>query len=75
MRSVISNLVLTAAMVGFTLSDASASVLLFQPSIDNINFSQSLSSAVPEPSTFSLLGLGGLGLTIVAYRRRRSISE
>jgi hypothetical protein len=27
--------------------------------------------AVPEPSTFALLGLGGIGLAIGAYRRRQ----
>lgn len=31
----------------------------------------STSSAVPEPSSFALLGLGGLGLAIGAYRRHR----
>ena len=29
-------------------------------------------NAVPEPSTFALAGLGGLGLAIGAYRRRRA---
>lgn len=29
------------------------------------------STAVPEPSSFALLGLGGIGLAITAYRRRR----
>ena len=28
-------------------------------------------SAVPEPSSFALLGLGGIGTAIAAYRRRR----
>ncbi len=30
------------------------------------------SSAVPEPSTFALLGLGALGLAVRAYQRRQS---
>lgn len=39
---------------------------------DNHTFSTELQapSAVPEPSSFALLGLGGLGLAISAYRRR-----
>ena len=31
------------------------------------------SAAVPEPSSFVLLGLGGLGLAFSAYQRRRSV--
>jgi hypothetical protein len=30
------------------------------------------SATVPEPSSFALLGLGGLGLAVGAYRRRRA---
>ena len=39
---------------------------------DNFTFSVDLQapSAVPEPSSFALLGLGGLGLAISTYRRR-----
>ena len=30
------------------------------------------STAVPEPSSFALLGLGALGLAVCAYRRRQA---
>ncbi len=43
--------------------------------LDNADFgigaNSSLPSAVPEPSSFALLGLGILGLAISAYRRRK----
>lgn len=29
-------------------------------------------TSVPEPSSFALLGLGGIGLAFLSYRRRRS---
>ena len=32
------------------------------------------SKPVPEPSSFALLGLGGIGLAIGAYRRRRAVA-
>ena len=32
------------------------------------------SSPVPEPSSFALLGLGGIGLAMNAYRRRREVA-
>ena len=37
--------------------------------IDNIQ----TASTVPEPSSFALLGLGGIGLALRAYRRRRMV--
>jgi hypothetical protein len=40
-----------------------------QIAIDNI---QASNTAVPEPSTLALLGMGGLGLLAYAWRRRRS---
>lgn len=48
----------------FTLNhvgDGTPSILL-----DNITF-----SAVPEPSTFALLGIGAIGLLVYAWRRRQ----
>ena len=43
---------------------------------DNFTFSTELQypSSVPEPSSFALLGLGGLGLAISAYRRQRKLA-
>ena len=38
--------------------------------IDNVSISNS--TAVPEPSSIALAGLGGLGLAFGAYRRRKS---
>ena len=56
-----------------SFSDASAAVneyLTNSPSSDyTINSNLSL-SAVPEPSSYLLFGLGGLAL-VIAYRRRR----
>ena len=37
--------------------------------MDNVTYQ---GHAVPEPSSFALLGLGGIGLAIGAYRRRRA---
>ena len=41
---------------------------------NEVAFGAQAPAAVPEPSSFVLLGLGGFGLAINAYRRRRTIS-
>ena len=38
--------------------------------IYDLQFSRNGLAAVPEPSSFALLGLGGIGFAIGAYRRR-----
>lgn len=43
----------------------------FHIGLDNVSVVQT--SAVPEPSSFALLGLGGIGLVICVYRRRATI--
>ena len=40
--------------------------------IDDVNLVLTTPATVPEPSTFIIMGLGGLGLAIRAYRRRRN---
>lgn len=40
--------------------------------INYLNSNTPPSTAVPEPSSLALLGLGGLGLAFSAYRRRRA---
>ncbi|WP_397570204.1 PEP-CTERM sorting domain-containing protein [Schlesneria sp. T3-172] len=42
---------------------------------DNHTFSTTIQppANVPEPSSFALLGLGGIGIAVGAYRRRRSL--
>ncbi len=58
---------------GVTDTNPFNSVLLTTSSdvIDTVNVNNvSTATAVPEPTTFALLGFGGIGLAIRAYRRR-----
>ena len=52
----------------FTYAGAAGGV-----SIDNVTVTTK-QSAVPEPSSFALLGLGGIGLVIAGYRRHRTFA-
>lgn len=42
--------------------------------LDAVSVDEARIGAVPEPSSFALLGLGSLGLAINAYRQRRTVS-
>ncbi len=42
--------------------------------LNEVAFGAQAPAAVPEPSSFALLGLGAVGLAIDAYRRRRAIA-
>lgn len=67
------------ALKDFTLSQLGSSVIFqYGTSTSEPSFTGTLESgptapsAVPEPSSIALLGLGGIGLMIGAYRRRAS---
>ena len=60
------------AYVSISAAGGSPTIGNFLDSADfGIGANSSLPSAVPEPSTFALLGLGVLGLSIGAYRHRK----
>ena len=61
-----------STFVGFLSTDPITSVSI-APSISFSTLTNlHVGKVVPEPSSFALLGLGGLGLGIVAYHRRRA---
>ncbi len=62
----------TQTLQQIELVDSGSSILFQRAVLDGITIGSASLSAVPEPSSFALLGLGGIGLTIGAYCRRRS---
>lgn len=65
----------TQTLQQIELVDSGSSILFQRAVLDGITIGSIPPSAVPEPSTFALLSLGGIGLLIIDLRRRTSFSS